>query len=63
MMPIPARPATFGRVRDQGRAGQVPDVVVRFAARFLDRSLGWAPRPARETVLDCARSLIAHGVA
>ena len=64
---------------------QVPDVVVRFAARFLDRSmreitpalgrrnrhtnekarrvLGWAPRPARETVLDCARSLIAHGVA
>jgi dihydroflavonol-4-reductase len=64
---------------------QVPDAVVRFAARFLDRSLreitpalgrrnrhtnakarrvlGWAPRPARETVLDCARSLIAHGVA
>ena len=63
---------------------QVPDAVVRFAARFLDRSLreitpalgrrnrhtnekarrvlGWAPRPARETVLDCARSLIAHGV-
>jgi nucleoside-diphosphate-sugar epimerase len=62
---------------------QVPDVAVRFAARFLDRSLreitpalgrrnrhttekarrvlGWAPRPARETVLDCARSLIAHG--
>ena len=27
------------------------------------RVLGWAPRPARETVLDCARSLIAHGVA
>jgi dihydroflavonol-4-reductase len=25
------------------------------------RVLGWAPRPARETVLDCARSLIAHG--
>jgi dihydroflavonol-4-reductase len=63
---------------------QVPDVMVRFAARFLDRSLreitpalgrrnrhtsekarrvlGWAPRPARETVLDCARSLITHGV-
>jgi dihydroflavonol-4-reductase len=62
---------------------QVPDVVVRFAARFADRSLreitpalgrrnrhttekarrllGWSPRPARETVLDCARSLIAHG--
>ena len=64
---------------------QAPDVVVRFAARFLDRSLreitpalgrrnrhstekarrvlGWSPRPARETVLDCARSLIDHGVA
>jgi dihydroflavonol-4-reductase len=62
---------------------QLPDVVVRFAARFTDRSLreitpalgrrnrhttekarrrlGWSPRPARETVLDCARSLIAHG--
>jgi dihydroflavonol-4-reductase len=62
---------------------QVPDVVVRFAARYMDRSLreitpalgrrnrhttekarrvlGWEPRPARETVLDCARSLIAHG--
>jgi dihydroflavonol-4-reductase len=25
------------------------------------RVLGWKPRPARETVLDCARSLIAHG--
>jgi nucleoside-diphosphate-sugar epimerase len=63
---------------------QIPDVAVRFAARFLDpslreitpalgrrnrhstekagRILGWQPRPARETVLDCARSLIAHGV-
>ncbi len=62
---------------------QVPDVVVRFAARFTDRSLreitpalgrrsrhttekarrvlGWEPRAARETVLDCAKSLIAHG--
>ncbi|KPI17222.1 Dihydrokaempferol 4-reductase [Actinobacteria bacterium OK074] len=25
------------------------------------RLLGWQPRPARETVLDCAESLIAHG--
>jgi dihydroflavonol-4-reductase len=61
---------------------QVPDVVVRFAARFLDpslreitpalgrrnrhstekarRVLGWEPRPAQETVIDCARSLIVH---
>ncbi|MFI5991562.1 hypothetical protein ACIBAC_06850 [Streptomyces sp. NPDC051362] len=23
--------------------------------------LGWQPRPARTTVVDCARSLIAHG--
>lgn len=27
------------------------------------RVLGWQPRPARETLLDCARSLVAHGVA
>lgn len=27
------------------------------------RRLGWAPRPASTAVLDCARSLIAHGVA
>ncbi|KIF76918.1 epimerase [Streptomyces sp. 150FB] len=62
---------------------QIPDIAVRFAARFRDpslreiapalgrrnrhstekarRVLGWEPRPARETVLDCARSLIAHG--
>ncbi|MCX4579572.1 hypothetical protein OHB41_41600 [Streptomyces sp. NBC_01571] len=62
---------------------QVPDFVVRLAARFRDRSLreitpalgrrnrhstekagrvlGWQPRPARETVLDCVRSLIEHG--
>jgi hypothetical protein len=24
--------------------------------------LGWPPRPAAETVLDCTNSLIAHGV-
>lgn len=62
-----------------------PDLVVRFTARFLDRSLrditpalgrralhstakaervlGWHARPAAETVLDCARSLIDHGAA
>ncbi|MEU9404188.1 hypothetical protein AB0E08_00540 [Streptomyces sp. NPDC048281] len=27
------------------------------AARLLD----WQPRPARQTVLDCAESLLAHG--
>jgi nucleoside-diphosphate-sugar epimerase len=59
---------------------QLPDFVVRFAARFLDpslreimpslgrrnrhstekarRVLGWQPRPAAETVVDCAKSLI-----
>jgi len=63
---------------------EVPDAVVRFAARFLDPSLrgvlpglgrrnrhstqkarnllGWQPRPAAETILDCARSLIGHGL-
>ncbi|QXE36155.1 NAD-dependent epimerase/dehydratase family protein [Streptomyces sp. GMY02] len=61
----------------------LPDLAVRFAARFRDpslrditpslgrrnrhstakahRVLGWQPRPARETVVDCARSLLAHG--
>jgi hypothetical protein len=24
--------------------------------------LGWQPRPAAETILDCARSLIGHGL-
>ena len=63
---------------------EVPDIVVRFAARFLDPSLrsvlpglgrrnrhstqkarnllGWQPRPAAETILDCARSLVGHGL-
>jgi nucleoside-diphosphate-sugar epimerase len=63
---------------------EVPDAVVRFAARFLNPSLrsvlpglgrrnrhstqkarnllGWQPRPAAETILDCARSLIGHGL-
>jgi nucleoside-diphosphate-sugar epimerase len=62
---------------------RIPDLAVRFAARFTDpslrditpalgrrnrhttekarRVLGWQPRPARQTVLDCARSLIEHG--
>jgi dihydroflavonol-4-reductase len=62
---------------------QIPDFVVRLAARFGNPALreitpalgrrnrhstekaravlGWQPRPARETVLDCARSLIKHG--
>jgi dihydroflavonol-4-reductase len=59
---------------------QLPDFVVRFAARFdaslrsitislgrrhrhttekAVRVLGWRPRPAADTVVDCARSLIA----
>ncbi|MBM7789214.1 NAD-dependent epimerase/dehydratase family protein [Tenggerimyces flavus] len=60
---------------------QLPDFVVRLAARFdpslreitvslgrrhrhsigkAKRVLGWQPRPAAETVLDCGRSLIEH---
>jgi len=31
------------------------------SARALE-SLGWQPRPAAETVTDCGRSLVAHGV-
>ncbi|MEU4098769.1 NAD-dependent epimerase/dehydratase family protein [Streptomyces sp. NPDC026673] len=63
---------------------RIPDLAVRFAARFTDPSLrditpalgrrnrhstekartvlGWRPRPAERTVLECARSLVAHGL-
>jgi nucleoside-diphosphate-sugar epimerase len=33
----------------------------RHSTEKARRLLGWEPRPAAETVLDCARSLIAHG--
>ena len=33
-----------------------------FSAAKAERLLGWRPRPMEETVLDCARSLIAAGV-
>ncbi|NMO34981.1 NAD-dependent epimerase/dehydratase family protein [Streptomyces sp. GMY01] len=33
----------------------------RHTTAKADRLLDWRPRPARETVLDCARSLLAHG--
>ena len=32
------------------------------ARRRRRRMLGWRPRPLEETVVDCARSLIANGV-
>jgi nucleoside-diphosphate-sugar epimerase len=35
----------------------------RHTTTKAERVLGWHPRPAAETVLDCARSLIAHGLA
>jgi dihydroflavonol-4-reductase len=35
----------------------------RHSTEKARRILGWRPRPARETILDCARSLIEHGVA
>ena len=33
----------------------------RHSTEKADRLLGWRPRPAPETVLDCAHSLIEHG--
>ncbi|MER5384612.1 hypothetical protein ABT040_30850 [Streptomyces sp. NPDC002688] len=33
----------------------------RHSTEKARRVLGWQPRPARRTVVDCARSLIAHG--
>ena len=34
-----------------------------FTSAKAQSLLGWKPRPMRETVLDCARSLIATGAA
>lgn len=34
----------------------------RHSTDKAERLLGWQPRPAAETVVDCARSLIARGV-
>ena len=34
----------------------------RHTTEKAERLLGWRPRPAKETVVDCANSLIAHGV-
>ena len=33
-----------------------------YSSAKAQRLLGWRPRPLNETVLDCARSLIAMGV-
>lgn len=46
----------LGAVAD--RVGQVRD----FSSAKAQAMLGWKPRPTEETVLDCARSLIAEGV-
>ncbi|MFT4135214.1 NAD-dependent epimerase/dehydratase family protein [Microbacterium sp.] len=35
----------------------------RHSTAKAQRVLGWVPRPAEETVVDCAKSLIAHGAA
>lgn len=70
----------LGSAADKVRTREIPDLAVRFAARFLDRSLrgilpglgrrnrhstdkaqrilGWQPRPAVESIVDCGRSLI-----
>jgi len=72
--------AALGADGNRVSTRQLPDFVVRFSARFLDRSprgimpslgrrnqhssekarrvLGWQPRPATVTVVDCAKSLI-----
>lgn len=35
----------------------------RHSTAKAERVLGWVPRPAEETVVECAKSLIAHGAA
>ena len=34
-----------------------------FTSAKAQRMLGWTPRPATSTIVDCAESLIANGVA
>ncbi len=44
--------------------GSVTDGLGRkhdFSSAKAQRELGWKPRPLEETVVDCARSLIAEG--
>jgi dihydroflavonol-4-reductase len=33
-----------------------------FSSAKAQRVLGWRPRPGAQTVVDCAESLLAHGV-
>jgi nucleoside-diphosphate-sugar epimerase len=50
---------------DEALVGLVPGIGRRntHTTAKARRVLGWSPRPAVDAVLDCARSLIAHGVA
>jgi len=34
-----------------------------FSSEKAQRVLGWRPRPADESIVDCAESLVAHGLA
>ena len=50
---------------DRGLRGIVPTLGRRhaFNSAKAQRVLGWTPRSGRETVVDCAKSLIAVGAA
>ncbi|GIH15645.1 NAD-dependent epimerase/dehydratase family protein [Rugosimonospora africana] len=76
--------AGLGPAAARVRTRQLPDVAVRFSARFLDpslraitpslgrrnrhttakaeRLLGWRPRPAAQTVVECGASLVERRV-
>ena len=75
---------TLGADGDKVTTRELPNFVVKLAARFRDptlrainpslgrrnrhttakaqRMLNWHPRPATDTVIDCARSLISFGI-
>jgi len=75
---------TLGADGDKVTTRELPNFVVKLAARFRDptlrainpslgrrnrhttakaqRMLDWHPRPATDTVIDCARSLISFGI-
>jgi nucleoside-diphosphate-sugar epimerase len=62
---IPDVAVRLAALKDRGLRGIIPTLGRKhaFNSAKAQAVLGWRPRPARETVVDCARSLIAHGAA
>jgi dihydroflavonol-4-reductase len=61
---VPDLVLRFASLFDKSLAAVVPRLGQRraFSSAKAQNMLGWRPRPLEETVVDCARSLIAMGV-